>query len=135
MSARVFFDTTILVYIGTKGDLRSPTAGMLLRAGGVISTQVLNEFANVSRKKLRHEWDAIRQHLLDLRRLCEPVLPVTLATHEEALRIAQRYGYSIYDSLMIASALEAGCAILYSEDMQHGQTIGPLTIRNPFLTP
>ena len=62
-----------------------------------------------------------------------PPLPITLATHEAALGIAARFGYRIYDSLIIASALEAACATLYSEDMQDGQVIeGRLTIRNPF---
>jgi predicted nucleic acid-binding protein len=52
--------------------------------------------------------------------------------HDEALRISQRYKYGIYDSLVIAAALEGGCSVLYSEDMQHGQSIGSLKIRNPF---
>jgi predicted nucleic acid-binding protein len=53
-------------------------------------------------------------------------------THDQALRIAERYGFQIYDSLIVAAALEAGCTTLYSEDMQDGQSIDTLTIRNPF---
>jgi predicted nucleic acid-binding protein len=59
----------------------------------------------------------------------------TIETHEAALRIAARYGYQIYNSLILAAALEAGCTVLYSEDMQDGQKIDSLTIRNPFLEP
>jgi predicted nucleic acid-binding protein len=135
MSAKTFFDTSVLVYVVTKSDWRAPIAAALLRAGGVISIQVLNEFVNVSRKKMRQDWDAIKQDLEDIRHLCDPVLPVTLATHEEGLRIAQRYNYRVYDSLMIASAIESGCSTLLSEDMQDGQIIGSLTIRNPFAAP
>lgn len=53
--------------------------------------------------------------------------------HDSALRIAERYGYSIYDALILAAALAAGCDLLYSEDMQDAQTIDSLIIRNPFL--
>jgi predicted nucleic acid-binding protein len=56
----------------------------------------------------------------------------TLKTHERALRIAQRYGYHFFDALVIAAALEAGSSTLYTEDMQDGQAIEALTIRNPF---
>ncbi len=135
MSAKTFFDTSVLIYVVTKSDWRSQIAAGRLRAGGVISTQVLNEFVNVSRKNMQQDWGAIKQDLEDIRRLCDPVLPVTLATHEEGLRIAQSYGYRIYDSLMIASAIESGCSTLLSEDMQDGQNIGSLTIQNPFATP
>ncbi len=56
-----------------------------------------------------------------------------VATISDAVRLADRYGYSFYDSLIVAAALESGCSILYSEDMQSGQLIdGTLTIRSPF---
>ncbi len=61
-------------------------------------------------------------------------IALTLSIHELGLAIASRYRYTIYDSLLIAAALEAGCSILYSEDMHDGQVIGSVTIRNPFLT-
>ncbi len=64
--------------------------------------------------------------------LCPDPLPTTITTHNLALEIAARYGYRIYDSLVIAAALEASCDTLFSEDMQDGQKIGNLTIRNPF---
>jgi predicted nucleic acid-binding protein len=71
--------------------------------------------------------------LAAIRVLCPPPLPITAATHEAALVIAGHTGYAIYDALIIASALEAGCGTLLSEDLQDGQLIdGRLTVRNPF---
>jgi predicted nucleic acid-binding protein len=57
---------------------------------------------------------------------------VNLEGHERALEVAERYRVSISDSLIVADALGAGCTILWTEDLHHGQKIGPLTIRNPF---
>jgi predicted nucleic acid-binding protein len=73
----------------------------------------------------------INEKLGAVRALCE-VKPLTVATHERALALAERYGYQIYDALQLASALENGCSILYTDDLQHGQQIEGLTIRNPF---
>ena len=78
-------------------------------------------------------WGEINQKLGAVRALCE-VKPLTVATHERALALAERYGYQIYDALHLASALENGCSILYTEDLQHVQQIEGLTIRNPFET-
>ncbi len=64
--------------------------------------------------------------------LCPKVASVTCETHEKALEIAEKFGYQIYDSLIIAAADEAKCKTLYSEDMNDGQMIGGVTIRNPF---
>jgi len=59
---------------------------------------------------------------------------LTVETHDLGLDISERFGFSLYDSMIVSSALEAGCAILYSEDMQSGQNInGQLVITNPFL--
>jgi predicted nucleic acid-binding protein len=78
-------------------------------------------------------WPEIVETLDAARALCGPAVSLTIQTHEAALRIAARIGYQIYDSLILAAALDAGCAVLYSEDMQDGQKIDSLTIRNPFL--
>jgi predicted nucleic acid-binding protein len=87
----------------------------------------------VARRKTKMPWVEIRRALDGIKVLCPDPLPITLDTHGEALAIAERYSYRIYDALIVASALEARCAILYSEDMQDGQVIdGRLTIRNPF---
>ena len=133
MRAAAFFDTNILIYAALQPDPRSDRARALLAQGGAISVQVLNEFANVACRKLRKPWPEVTQALDAIRALCPPPLPMTLTTHEAALGIAARLGYRIYDSLIVASALEANCATLFSEDMQDGQVIdGKLTIRNPF---
>jgi len=67
-----------------------------------------------------------------IRSLCGNPVPLTIEIHENAVRISQRYRYHIYDSLVIAAALQARCSVLYSEDMQHGQTIDTVRIVNPF---
>ena len=128
-----FFDSNVLLYTLAENDPREAIAARLLAAGGTISVQVLNEFAAVARRKLGLSWPEVAQALDAMRALCPPPLPITLATHEAALGIAGRLGYRFYDSLVIASALEANCATLFSEDMQDGQVVeGRLTIRNPF---
>jgi predicted nucleic acid-binding protein len=107
-------------------------AEKLLTKGGWISVQVLNEFAAVARRKLDMSWQETSEALLAIRALCESPTALSIHTHEAGLEIAARYGYSIYDALILAAALEADCDVLYTEDMQNGQVIGPLTIRNPF---
>ena len=128
-----FFDTNVLVYAALQPDPRSDAARALLRGGGVVSVQVLNEFANVARRKLRRTWPEVHQALAAVRALCPAPWPISAATHEAALALAERTGYAVYDALILASALEAGCGTVCSEDMQDGQVIeGRLTIRNPF---
>lgn len=69
-----------------------------------------------------------------MRAVCA-IVPLALETHDLGLQIAERYGFSIYDALIVAAALRAGCRTLYSEDLQDGQTIdGRLVVRNPFAT-
>ena len=128
-----FFDTNVLLYAVRSADPRAELARLLLADGGIISVQALNEFANVARRKLGQPWAEIKEKLGAVRALCE-VKPLTVATRERALVLAERYGYQIYDALQLASAIESGCSILYTEDMHHGQRIEGLTIRNPFET-
>lgn len=130
--AKAFFDTNILLYLISADAAKADQAEQRLALGGHISVQVLNEFASVARRKLGMNLEEIRDVLAPLRGLCQ-VHPLTLATHDRALAVAERYGFSIYDALIAAAALEAGCDTLYSEDLQHGQRIdGQLTISNPF---
>ena len=129
---RPFLDSCVLIYALSQDDPRAAIAEELLASGGVISVQVLNEFASVARRKLSMPWPEVRQALAAVRALCEPPVPVSLEMHESAVEIAARYGYQIYDALIVAAALQADCYVLYSEDMQHGQQIGSLTIHNPF---
>ena len=134
MPAEVFFDTTILLYAVTENDPRTPVATELLSAGGTLSIQVLNEFALVARRKLRMEWDEVRRALFLVRSLCHAPVPLTVRIHEAAIEIAARYGFHMYDSLIVAAALDAGCSTLYTEDLHDGQKIEALTVRNPFQT-
>jgi predicted nucleic acid-binding protein len=100
--------------------------------GGVISVQVLNECANVLRSKQARPWPDIRDFLS---KLCVrlDVTPVTLEIHQSGLRLAERYGFSIYDSFIVAAALAAECDTLWSEDMQDGLLVDQkLQIVNPF---
>ena len=129
---RAFFDTNVLVYAITD-DARGDVARSRLSDGGVISAQVLNEFVRVARKKLRLDWAIIEAALAELRALVNDVRPVALSTHEFAVSLAKRDGFDIYDALILAAAIEAGCETLYSEDFQHGRRFGDLTVVNPFL--
>ncbi len=132
MNGKPFFDTNVLIYAAIAGDRRAAAARALLESGGVIGVQQLNEFVAVARRKLKKTWAEISEKLSDIQTLCPELVPLTLEVHETALRVAKRYGYGIYDSLSVAAALEGACDALYSEDLQDGQTIESLTIRNPF---
>ena len=133
MSDRAFLDTNVFVYAIVQDDPRSHDAEELIAEGGKVSVQVLNEFAAVARRKTNMAWNEVHLALENIKILCPDPLPITLNTLQEALTIAEKYGYKLYDALIVASALEARCTILYSEDMQDGQVIETkLTIRNPF---
>ncbi len=133
MPVKAFFDTNVLIYTVAENDPRSAQAEELLASGGVLSVQILNEFVSVARRKISMSWSDVTEALDAFRVLCPSPLPVTIEIHEAALKIAEKHGYNIYDALVVAAALEAGCTTLYSEDLHDGQTIdGQLTIRNPF---
>lgn len=131
MSADDFFDSNILLYIVSNDPAKRQRAGELLASGGTISVQVLNEFASVATRKYGRSMDDTREKLFDIRLVCS-VHVADVRAHERGLDIAERYRFSIYDSMLLASALEAGCRTFYSEDLHHGQRIEGLTIRNPF---
>ncbi|MGB8535127.1 MAG: PIN domain-containing protein [Acidobacteriaceae bacterium] len=133
MSGKPFFDTTILIYSVSSDDPRAAIAEKLLTADGYISVPVLNEFAAVAWRKLNMSWEEIGDALSAVRALCEPPIALSVEIHEAALKIAAQYGYRIYDALILAAALDEDCDFLHSEDMQHGQRFGALTICNPFL--
>ena len=133
MNADVFLDSNVLLYVLARDDPRATVAGRLLLEGGTISLQVLNEVANVAHRKLKLSWVEVSQALVALRVLCAGPIPLTLATHEAALTLAERYQFSFYDALIVASALEAGCTTLLSEDLHDGLVVADrLTIQNPF---
>ena len=128
----VFFDTNILVYAQQTGA-KADRSRALFTGGGKLSVQVLNEFAAVSRRKQGREWHEIGEAISDLLALVDPPLALTLDLHDAARALAEDQLLSFYDALIVASAIGAGCDVLYSEDMQHGRSIGGLTIVNPFL--
>jgi len=127
-----FFDTNVLVYIASDDATKADRAEEIIGNGGVISVQVLNELTNVARRKMRMAWPDTRSFLSVLRSLLT-VQPITVETHETGLALAERYNLSTYDAMIVASALQAGCDTLWSEDMQHGMELGErLRIVNPF---
>ena len=127
-----FFDTDVLVYIASDDATKADRAEAAVAAGGAISVQVLNELANVARRKMQMSWTDTHAFLNMLRGLLT-VHPFTLEMHETGLELAQRYGFSTYDAMIAASALHAGCDTLWSEDMQHGMALEEgLRIVNPF---
>ena len=132
MNGKPFFDTNIVIYPFSTADYRSQVAFDLLSQGGVVSVQVLNEFTHTARRKLGMSWADVNASLGAVRVLCPHIAPVTVGLHEEALAIAERFGYRVFAALIIAAAIGAGCKTLHSEDMQHGQTIDGITILNPF---
>jgi predicted nucleic acid-binding protein len=130
--AASFFDTNILLYLASADVAKADRAEALLAGGGVISVQVLNEVANVCRRKMRLDWAETRMFLQTLGDLLE-VRPLTLDIHLSGLRLAERYQLSVYDALIVAAALEAGCTKLWSEDMQHAFAVdGQLQVLDPF---
>jgi len=129
--SRAFADSNVLLYCFGPEPKAELARATLLRAQ-VVSVQVLNEFANVARRKLGMSVQEIRQAEADFLVGVE-VMPLTQLVHERALSIAERYGFSFYDSLIVAAALNSACTTLYSEDLQHGQIIdSQLQVENPF---
>ena len=127
-----FFDSNVLLYLASGDALKADRAEATIAAGGAISVQVLNEIANVARRKMQMSWDETHALLNTLRELLV-VHPLTVETHETGLMLAERYGLATYDAMIAASALNAGCDTLWSEDMQHGMTLNEeLRIVNPF---
>ncbi len=127
-----FFDTNILVYAQQAGG-KADRARALLAGGGKLSVQVLSEFTAVSRRKQGKEWREIGEAISDLLTLVDPPLALTFDLHAAARALAEEHRLSFYDALIVVSAIAAGCNVLYSEDMQHGRSIGGLAIVNPFL--
>ena len=127
-----FFDTNVLVYIASGDTTKADQAESAIAGGGAISVQVLNELANVARRKMQMSWIDTHAFLTMLRGLLT-VHPLTLVIHETGLGLAERYGLSTYDAMIAAAALHADCDTLWSEDMQHGMTLDEgLRIVNPF---
>ncbi len=135
MNVKSFFDTNLLIYLYSEDEL-DKQAQILTQIKNTenrwISTQVLNELSNTLRRKFKLEYADIVKVIAEIRANFE-IITVQIETIELALKIAEKYRYSYYDSAIIAAALESSCTLLYSEDMQHNQIIeGQLKIVNPF---
>jgi predicted nucleic acid-binding protein len=127
-----FFDTNVLLYLASRDLAKADRADKLIGEGGPISVQVLNEIANVCRRKMGMSWTETREFLTTIKSLL-PVQPLTIEVHDTGLALAERYGLSTYDAMIVASALHADCDKLWSEDMQDDMAIeNRLRITNPF---
>ncbi len=134
MNDNFFIDTNILIYSYSEdeGSKKNRAREIAKHPNAIISTQVLKEFANTLNKKFKINWENIESVLAETI-MTFPIYVNNPQDIEEACKIADRYQYSFYDSLIIYSALESGCKILYTEDLQHGHLIdNKLKIINPF---
>jgi predicted nucleic acid-binding protein len=125
-------DTNIAIYALTISS-RTDAATSALRACRFLSVQVLNEYVNVSVRKRQLSWSRVAADIEELKRGIGSILDISAAANAEALRIAERYRLSFYDSLLLAVAVAGGATTFYSEDMQHGLLIDDrLRIVDPF---
>lgn len=128
---RLFIDTNVVLYLVSNDRFKADRADELVNAGAATSVQVLNECVAVSRRKWKLPWQEVRELLGYLHSSCR-IVPLSVPTHERAVDIAEVTGIRIYDALLIAAAEDAGCETLLTEDLNAGQRIGGVTIRNPF---
>jgi predicted nucleic acid-binding protein len=140
MSDRYFLDTNIFVYSLDPVDPRKARiAEELVTRGvgsrlGVISYQVVQEFINVSLRQFRATMTVTELELYFFKVLLPMMtIPSSSGLFLEALRLQTANQIAWYDSLILAAALQGGCKVLYSEDLQHGRRFGDLAIQNPFL--
>ena len=131
---RAFLDTNLFVYLYSATDVekREQVVRTINQYERFASTQVLNEFCNVCVRKLKLPVTSVLEAVIEIKNICNIAI-VDDTTVMTALRYHEKYGYSYYDSLMLASALESGCQYLFSEDMADGQEIEKrLIIKNIF---
>lgn len=132
MDEEAFLDTNTLVYFAAADVDRAERVEELLLAGGIVSVQVLNELTLTCLRKLGMDWAEVDEVVAMVRTACR-VEPLTETTFDLGRQLAERYQFRIYDAMIVASALEAGCTTLWSEDLHHGLVVaGQLRIRNPF---
>ncbi len=128
----VFFDTNVLLYLLSADERKANAAEALVAAGGTISVPVLNEFTQVVRRKFRLPPEDVRE-ILGVARHTLAVEPLTVETHDLGIELSLKYSLSVYDAMIVASALRCGATTLYSEDMQDGLVVEKrLRIVNPF---
>jgi Predicted nucleic-acid-binding protein, contains PIN domain len=127
-----FYDTNILLYLASEDTPKADAAERALALGGTISVQVLNEFVHVARRKMNFSWQEIDEFLGAVTAVLT-VIPLTIEIHDKGREIARRYGFSIYDAMIIAAALACDCDTPFSEDMSNGMRIDGLTVINPLV--
>lgn len=135
-----FIDTNIFIYLfdetdESKRNIADRIIKTALDTGSAqISYQVVQETLNIVTRKLPAPMtaDNAQRFLMQVLRPLWQVMP-SVALYERGLDIQGCYGFSFYDSMIIAAALESGCNRLLSEDLQHGQQIEGLRVENPFL--
>ncbi len=132
---REFVDSNVICYLFGVDAVKADRAEALLATRPVISVQVLAEICNVASRKSRRSWEDIEEIVSTVSSVCE-VVALTEALQAEGRAIAARTGYTIYDAQILAAAAHAGCATVWSEDMQAGHRLDvrgvALEIRNPF---
>ncbi len=128
---KTFIDSNILLYSISNDPVKLKRSRNLIADGPTISTQVLNEFVNVARRKLNMDFESIEAFLSPIKFACA-IASLNVDTHELAFEIARRAGLNIYDACIVAAAQLAGCETLFTEDMNNGQRFGSVTILNPF---
>jgi predicted nucleic acid-binding protein len=93
---------------------------------------VINEFTNVTRRKLRWDWGQIEASLAVIEELLGVARPLTAGLHAKAVVLSRDSKLAFYDALIVAAAMDAGCELLCSDDLQDGQQFGAVTVVNPF---
>jgi len=136
MSDRVFLDTNVLIYFysESEADKRQTSCKILNLNYCITSLQAMNEASNVWFRK--YDWNGVKiqKHLDNIELICSEVIPIERNTLNLALSLKDRYGYSYFDCMMLASALESNCSKIITEDMCDLQVINEqLKIVNPFV--
>ena len=136
MNEKIALDTNILIYWHSNDEPdKQKVAIDLLESHSypVVSTQVLSEYINVVRRKLQLPKEEIMDICLRNIGICT-LQPVRFSTLNYARNLLDHYDFQLFDSIIVASAIEAGCTILYSEDIHHGLLVeNRMKIINPFV--
>ena len=137
MLDKAFFDTNVLIYTYSEDEPAKQSVALQLLDSfedhAIISKQVVNELSNILLKKFKLNSDQVESVLLEIDNIL-PIVDFDLTTQIKALKLKDRYQFQFYDALIVATALENSCTVLYSEDMQHNTLIdGRLKIINPFI--
>lgn len=130
---RISVDTNVVVYLFSENADKADIADKCLDQSATMSVQVLNELTNVLRRKMKLSWSDVHE-AIDLIQVGRTIEDITHADHVHARKISERYQLSLYDSVLLATAIRADCKTMLSEDMQHGLKVeNTLTVKNPFI--